>query len=241
MKKVPSKSTIQQFVRLLTLRDRTLDRQSQKRKELQIAFETELFAEFRSRFKTRKQITFALCKEKMSAETDAIYNKWKDKAYPVYDRQRAAMKKLDQMLDDVAQDVPVATTTEYWSLVETVSDDTYRSQGWGKAKYAKTDAELTAAKYKMLGILTELVRVSGEERFGSFGTYTVGAEWQVWAPADSVMIELIRRKDGLEIKDFLKLCWSRASNPRVINSFLPNGLEEKLGVNYHGGNIGKAK
>ena len=47
------------------------------------------------------------------------------------------------------------------------------------------------------------------------------------------------RKPVQSFKDQIKSCWKRGVNPRVYNPFLPAGLEEKLGLDYFGGEKAK--
>lgn len=47
------------------------------------------------------------------------------------------------------------------------------------------------------------------------------------------------RKEGLGLRDWIKACWGSGVNPRVMNPFLPHGLEEKLGVDYFGRDVKK--
>lgn len=43
--------------------------------------------------------------------------------------------------------------------------------------------------------------------------------------------------EGVPIEEFIRRCWARAWNPRVLDPFLPAGLEDKLGLDYQGRNI----
>jgi hypothetical protein len=40
--------------------------------------------------------------------------------------------------------------------------------------------------------------------------------------------------EGLPVGEFMRRCWARAWNPRVLDPFLPAGLEDKLGLDYQG-------
>jgi hypothetical protein len=47
--------------------------------------------------------------------------------------------------------------------------------------------------------------------------------------------DLLSRRPGFSVKNYLKACWGVGVNPRVFNPMLPHGLEEKLGLDYFGG------
>lgn len=40
--------------------------------------------------------------------------------------------------------------------------------------------------------------------------------------------------EGVPVGEFMRRCWARAWNPRVLDPFLPAGLEDKLGLDYQG-------
>lgn len=45
-----------------------------------------------------------------------------------------------------------------------------------------------------------------------------------------------RAYEGVPLDEFVRRCWARAWNPRVLDPFLPHGLEEKIGLDYQGRN-----
>ena len=64
-------------------------------------------------------------------------------------------------------------------------------------------------------------------------------EYCIYANTDGAGWDFAMRKPVQSFKDQIKSCWKRGVNPRVYNPFLPAGLEEKLGLDYFGGEKAK--
>ena len=56
--------------------------------------------------------------------------------------------------------------------------------------------------------------------------------------AEEIDADIITRAGAFHhddaLRNYLKACWSRALNPRVFNPLLPQGLEERLKIDYQG-------
>ncbi len=50
-------------------------------------------------------------------------------------------------------------------------------------------------------------------------------------------VEIARRLPDPPLRDWIKRCWQNGANPRVFQPLLPQGLEEKLGINLLGQDI----
>jgi hypothetical protein len=110
----------------------------------------------------------------------------------------------------------------------------YSTQGWGMQKYARSAAELRvaeAAPYCEARILEDVSNsvLDGKPRLHAY-IVMVLVEHELDA-------EIVRKKPGMGLRDWLKWCWKNGVNPRVYNPFLPHGLEEKLGITYFGDDV----
>ena len=101
----------------------------------------------------------------------------------------------------------------------------YSSQGWGADRYCKNDAEGKAEQARLSGL-------DAQVRFEE-------GEYCIYANTDGAGWDFAMRKPVQSFKDQIKSCWKRGVNPRVYNPFLPAGLEEKLGLDYFGGEKAK--
>ncbi len=66
------------------------------------------------------------------------------------------------------------------------------------------------------------------------------ADFNVYANCDATTCEIVRRKPGLTLRDWVKAQWKRGVNPRVISPFLSPDYEAKNGLDYFGGELKKA-
>lgn len=138
---------------------------------------------------------------------------------------------LDYQLDQLAK-VAEVRSGEFRD-VESVSSSTYSNQTQ-PLEYARGSAEITAAMFARHGVETrvqERDRRNGDAftRSWTLATYVVQA-----AIASDVDAEILRRKPGFTLREWVAACWARCLNPRVYNPWLPYGIEQKLGVDYQG-------
>jgi len=118
-------------------------------------------------------------------------------------------------------------------LFRRVSSADYNSQGFGASGYAKGDAQNSLDHATFNNYKAEM-RVNRHEsdRWG-----VNHADFEVWVFTTEIGLEILRRKPTISLRDWLKTCWKRGVNPRVINPFLPSGLEEKLGIDFFGNDV----
>jgi hypothetical protein len=140
---------------------------------------------------------------------------------------------LKYQLDKLAADAAVHRGTER-VVLERIWLSSYSSQGFGMQNYARRAAELKAAEAAPY-CDTEIVEdVSKSAITGKPNLYAYVVMALVEHELDA---EIVRRKPGMDLRDWLKWCWKNGVNPRVYNPFLPHGLEEKLGITYFGDDV----
>jgi hypothetical protein len=169
----------------------------------------------------------ALGGKKNSAITERFITRAKElRAW--YDTRDAAFEKA---LDRLAE-MSTLPTSESPLRFRSVSSSTYSSQGFGASKYAEGDAQQSFDLATSCGAKAELRPIQrGSDRWGV--NYT---DFEVWVCTTEAGLEMLRRKK-VNLRDWMKACWARSVNPRVLNPFLPPGLEEKLGIDYYGRDV----
>jgi hypothetical protein len=145
---------------------------------------------------------------------------------------------IKKQLDELALVVnPPKTKT--LNMVHVVYSGTYNSQGYGAMKYTEEAAERKADHIRLCGFKAE-VRPEGKlYRDPHYGVCS--QSFAVWANVDRDGYEVLKRKPGLTLRDWVKACWKKGINPRVENPFLPPGIEEKLGIDYYGNDLDGSK
>ena len=154
-------------------------------------------------------------KEPFEVESETTYAAW------VVERDR-----LDTELRQFAATEPFSDPQERtaWIVWKRVSISTYYSQGFGAERYALACAEGEADVARLYGVE---VRVTPSDR-----EYLV--EVLVAAQRD---IEILTRRPGLSMREQIKAALKRGANVRVLNPYLPHGLEAKLGLDYFGNDL----
>lgn len=149
--------------------------------------------------------------------------------------RRAEIDRVEEMLGQTASLIPItADPATPWVKrdAETVWSSTYNTQGWGAHTYARSNAESRAQHYEIAGLKAE-VRVHwvrDDHPGDKFWEKSDLAQYEIWVQSTEEDADIAKYKPGLSLKDWLQWCWDRAINPRVMNPYLPWGLEEKLGV-----------
>jgi hypothetical protein len=137
--------------------------------------------------------------------------------------------------------------TETATLYRTTSTDEFRSQtdSYG---YARRTAEMTAAEIE--GCRAEVWpalhywshsrdangRVQPLRDSYSGSRYGID-EFRVMAYTDQTGVEIIKRRPGVTLREWVRRCWKKGINPRVLNPYLPAGYEEKHGLDYWGNDL----
>ncbi|HYE93376.1 MAG TPA: hypothetical protein VEA38_20255, partial [Terriglobales bacterium] len=100
------------------------------------------------------------------------------------------------------------------------------------SRYAEGRAEMQADVARHYGIPVEVRRV---EEPSPIDKRAKLGRWEVHVGLETDLeLEVLRRKPGPTLREWIRLCWKRQVNPRVFNPFLPVGLEERLGLDYYG-------
>jgi hypothetical protein len=151
----------------------------------------------------------------------------------------AKIKDLRQRLTDLAAQVKVESG-DTWLLLREISGTSYNSQGFGADAYARGAAELEEIEAQAAEVPTRILSEHHEIKHPSWHSTGGWTDYRVEVQVkEQLDVELIRRKQHLGLRDWLKACWKRGINPRVLNPYLPHGLEEKFGIDYHGNDIPK--
>ena len=160
--------------------------------------------------------------------TDA-YAQYQALAEKIVARQRRAWKGWQTRLDVLAEQTPVEpgesrVVWEHWA-------STWSTQGYGAERYAQGAAEGDADKARYYDIPVEVVRVS-EPFTAGHGAHV---KYQVRCAVSEVGAEVLKRRSEPSLREWVRLCWKRGVNPRVYSPFLPEGYEERAGLDYFGG------
>lgn len=148
--------------------------------------------------------------------------KWEEKAKIMTDSHYNAQYEMNKELNRLAQEEEIPTTEEL-NIIYTVWTSDFSSQGYGASKYAKESAQNYANKCIFQNLKAE-VKPTDQ----GYGVYTNTTE---------IGWDMIQRRPGPSLKEWIKSCWKAGTNPRVYNPFLPYGIEEKLGLDYFGNEI----
>lgn len=145
---------------------------------------------------------------------------------------------LDHRLNQLAQEA-AARPGPGWLTYQTVYGSSYATQGFGATSYARGRAKLHELEARLLGVearVTERPRETVEalgRRRALLPDFLV--EVKVAEPVD---VEILRRQPAADLRDMLKACWGMGLNPRVYLPGLPHGIEQRMGLDYQGREIG---
>lgn len=227
-----------EFARVWTDYKAALLRQRDEQMAMQTQYDGELLALAKATFpKSRSKRLI----EKLLTERPDIYkpfiDAWQTKADSIVKEHRAISDGFKEQLNALAESAAVHAGE--MRLFTSVWSSTYNSQGFGALKYAKNNAEQYAdlARYHDIACDVRLTNERSEPTYGvHHGTYEVrvGVE-------SEIDLEILRRKPGPTLREWVRMCWQRGVNPRVYNPFLPHGYEEQNGLDYHGNDLNEKK
>jgi hypothetical protein len=195
-------------------------------RRMEDAYRDELHRAYKTRFPKRKKPDMEKLGKAIPEEVERIKDRWMPRAERVSRYAVAREERFKRVLRRLARDVPVSAGDAPLHF-ETVWRSTYSTQGWGADRYARNAAQAYVDKAVQHGLRAEVERVEDE---GS-------VRYEVYAWVVRNDLDLLRHKPEVPLRDWLKACWKRGVNPRVYCPFLPHGLEEKLGVDYHGNDV----
>ena len=207
------------------------ERRALKHDEIQAAYEKEMRTLWKLLFPRRKYAATELLR---TDEGRAIREIWEQLARETVVAEEAEKKKLETLLDELAGALPVPTVPDM-RLYRTIYSHTYSTQT-RPAKYAQEAANIMVADVEARGCQA-CVRPRELRRVGAYAT--PHQDFEVWVNVDEVGAEILRRKPGLDLREWVRMCWWRGVNPRVYSPFLPIGLEERWGLDYFGNDLRK--
>jgi hypothetical protein len=188
--------------------------------EYQAGLRAEQEAYFKQKFPKRKKFDFDLVKEE--PDFKAIFDRWKAKADEVYATHKTTEEALDaKLIDEALEKIPATT---FLGQVYVSHSSNYRSQGFGASNYAEKAAEAKADIARFYGFHAEVRPVGTEHRTNDGCRFQ---DYAVFVNTTEVGWEMLIRRPGPTLREWLKKCWKRGVNPRVYNPYLPPGLEEK--------------
>lgn len=155
-----------------------------------------------------------------------IYQDELDRARPLVTaecrRRSAEIAVIDAALITFASDEALVETDE-WKTVRHVSESDYSTIGIGARGYAQRTAEMEVSRAQQYGVQARMLETSRARVYGyDIQVKLSDAHWHAL------------KNLPVSVRDFLAQCWKRGINPRVLNPYLPAGLEERLGVTYFG-------
>ena len=195
-------------------------------KEYEARVTAEGEAIFKARFPKKKRIDLAAIKE--DPEWVALLTRRKLEAKEILDAFNAQQKTWDEELITLAETTEIPPSDEF-VMVDAVNVNSYPNQT-SPHTYARASAEAKADYARKYGIEVEVRRFTDETTLPDYKIEKYG----VFMKTTALGWEILQRRPGVTIQEWLRLCWKRGANPRVFNPFLPHGLEEKWGITYQG-------
>lgn len=199
-------------------------------KSVNLLFTTFQHDKFKQLYPKKRKFNYTLIKDNL--EVKSRFEKDKSFLDGEFEKYWQAKKIIEKNLFDLAQEIEINKTKEF-ILWKTVGDSDYATQGFGATHYAKGRANEYYDHAIFYGLECEVKRIEKDKD----KSYLNGFE--VCIKTDSIGAQILDKKEGIDLKTWLKNCWRRGVNPRVLNPFLPDGLEEKFGIDYFGGDIVK--
>lgn len=212
----------------------TLNSLIQKRNELEISrvkeqedfqktFENEIEKAFKKKFPKRKFSMQSSFKNNQP-EHGEIFNTFNQEAKKIYDRQIEEYQDIKEKIHDLCDKINEIPKADEWILVDTIYRGAYRSMGWSEFKYSKFAAQQIVDLAECFGLEAKM-ELEGELYI------------HVYAKTTNAGREILVSKPFRSLKEWMKACWNSGVNPRVYNPFLPNDLEEKIGIDHFGRDI----
>ena len=193
-------------------------------KEYEAAFRAKQEAIFKARFPKKKKFDLKLIEA--DGEYVALLTAAKLEAKNISDAFHTQQKAWEDELNTLAE------TTELPASDQMVMVDSVHAHWPNQTSphtYSRAYAESKADYARHYGVEVEVRLFQDEYLPGKFSE-----KYGVWMKTTPMGWEILKRRAGVGMKEWLRLCWKRGANPRVFNPFLPHGLEEKWGITYQG-------
>lgn len=176
-----------------------------------------------------------------------LHDRWRPIANLMMEVAHVERGRLSLAMEECAQ-VAAVPLAETWSEVYRCRAHDYLHVGFGAADYARKDAEIKAAEVAMVlhDDHTHVRMVEDEsKRHWTQADHKGGATWNsieireyvVEALIDPVDVEIVRLKHPMDLREWVRLCWSKGIQPRVIFPGLPDDYEKDQGLDYQGNDL----
>ncbi len=221
---------IEEFSQKLATRKGLYDTQQPARK----ALNDEFIAAIERRWKElhgRKKFKLVEAEE-MIPEYSQIKAPFEARAQVLGANQREERCKLDVEMSALAQNLVVVQTTEK-SVYSRWSTSDFSTQTCPE-KYARAMADQDADHVRRF-VSAEVVETNRKtDTYPGIGYSYTHVEFQVMACCDAIGCEILPRKEKPPLRDFVRNCWARGVNPRVINPWIPANYEKENDLDYFG-------
>ncbi len=212
------------------------------RRAIQNKFNDVLALEW-SRTQSRKNFSFAKAREVLP-NYDELIKPFMEQSNELQKAQAIERQQKREELSALAEKIQVTAAHKIdekanWSLYGSRSTSDFSTQGFGAAKYAKSAAEDMVDHIRACGVEAE-IREDRREPTVSCGWSMESVTYNVYVNCSKTICEIVERKPGLSLRDWVKAQWARGVNPRVKNPMLPAGYEASVGLDYFGRDIQKA-
>jgi len=197
----------------------------QRLREAQAALDAELLADWRAAHPRSRAREPDL---QTAPNAAAITARWMAKGEELHAAHKLRAAALEKLLTEAAAAEPLPTT-DVLIQVDLTPTSTYRSQGYGAATYAKRAAQFRADNAQHHGLRAEVRAIENDPNQAD--------GFAVFANTTPVGWEMVRRRPGQTLREWLKACWASGTNPRVFNPYLDPDLEDRLGIDYFGNDI----
>lgn len=229
-------STVEKFSRATELLNLTILKHKQKREQLQQEYETDVLNSWKKKY-PKSKAKFITLKKRQWNFVDPIFKRWKEKAKISSKIYFDQTERIHKILDILAKDYPLVESKNVWRRIFSIDSGTYSTQGFGAEKYTRNHAEQDADRIRYTNLPVHIRTHVWEWERSAHDRWAPNSitYFEVWAPVETEeQVDVLTRKPGPSLKEWIRLCWKRGVNPRVYNPFLPYGLEEKLGLDYFG-------
>jgi hypothetical protein len=115
-----------------------------------------------------------------------------------------------------------------WTNVYDISSYNYYTQGMGARKYARSDAETQADKFRACNIPVEVIETN---------VSIDNAKYDVFAACSQDLATLIMYFKTIDASMLIANQIKRGTNPRVYWPFMPDGAEKALGIDEFGNKL----
>ncbi len=175
-------------------------------------------AEFKKQFPKKKKYDFNLI-----VGYEATLKNFQDTAKAMQTEYSAKCKEYEGRLNNLSDTTEIPITEDWY--------EHYQSSGYYYSSQTQAEKYAEGSCKRVIGIC-EMHDVESKYTWEKqeISPYLIH---KVWIRSNRIGSEILNRRK-YSLKDFVKSCWKAGVNPRVYNPFLPYGIEEEYGLDYHG-------